>query len=202
MLGDGGNQYVFGNPSLREFVREFRHLPAAPFVPYPSARDPVALWTLGRQDAFHFYVVNREPFPANIALTLSSASRLIRPSDGSELRLGAGRRIVIDLPPYGIRYFRTEPTARIESASIGIPLREQQRTKALAAWVSGQADRTAARWLALSSEERKLLDQLRSEVTLAASRNETWRTRTLFERSALLPLYRNLGEQPPGWTDR
>lgn len=202
MLGDGGNQYVFGNPSLREFVREFRHVPAAPFVPYPSARDPVALWTLGRQDAFHFYVVNREPFPTNITLTLSSASRLVRPSDGSELRLGAGRRMVIDLPPYGIRYFRAEPTARIESASISIPPREQQRTKALAAWVSGQADRTAARWLALSSEERKLLDQLRSEVTLAASRNETWRTRTLFERSALLPLYRSLGEQPPGWTDR
>lgn len=110
--------------------------------------------------------------------------------------------MVIDLPPHGIRHFCAEHTARIESASISIPPGEQQRTKALAAWVSGQADRTAAGWLALSSKERKLLDQLRSEVTLAASRNETWRTRTLFERSALLPLYRSLGEQPTGWTDR
>ena len=46
-LADGGNAYTIGQPLLREFLREYRALPPAPFSPRQGARDPVAVWERG-----------------------------------------------------------------------------------------------------------------------------------------------------------
>jgi len=94
ILGDGGNAYTLGQPLLREFTREFRHLPPVPFTPRKDARDPVAVWELAfgvppsgglpsRDGVFLFYAVNRERYPVRVTIAFDGKGPVRRLSSAS-----------------------------------------------------------------------------------------------------------------------
>ena len=64
-FSDGGNAYTLGQPILREFMNEFRRLPADRFASRSDAQDPVAVRELKRKDDFLFYAIM--PSSAEIA---------------------------------------------------------------------------------------------------------------------------------------
>jgi hypothetical protein len=198
-LGDGGNQYVFGDPQIREFAREFRFIPAVAFRPDPSARDPVALWSLTEADGMAFYVVNRERWPVRVTLRASGAGALHRPSDGSSIGLSGKGVAEITLPPHALRFFRARKATHVELLSTSLPPEAIAHAKALSAWVTSRAERATIGQSKLDSAGRARLASLASEVQAALASGETWRARTLFERSALLPIYQKLDDYPPGW---
>jgi hypothetical protein len=116
MLGDGGNAYSLGQPELREFLAEFRRLPAVAFRPRPEARQPVAVWELERGDDYIFYAVNRTARPAEIAISFPDGAAVTRLSgEAVEVRDGVLR---LELKPFQLAAYRTarrHPISRISA---------------------------------------------------------------------------------------
>lgn len=101
VLGDGGNGYSMGQPVLREWVREFRSLPARAFVPHPQARAPVALWTRDEPGALLAYAVNRASKPATLEIEFSGPGGWRRLAGGDALEARGGR-LAVTLEPYAV----------------------------------------------------------------------------------------------------
>ncbi len=122
MLGDGGNAYTLGQPLLREFMNEFRRLPAVQFTPRTDARDPVAVWekevsgvsvqvseksqtpsplsspeTRNLKPEYFFYAVNREHYPVKVAIEIEKPGFLKKMFGSREpiIRLSTGESAVL-----------------------------------------------------------------------------------------------------------
>ena len=72
MLGDGGNSYVFGSDAMREFLTQYRLLPATRFHRLISGSDAVAVWQKDKM----FYLVNMTPFSVLATLHIDSAAKV------------------------------------------------------------------------------------------------------------------------------
>lgn len=199
-LEDGGNGYTLGQPVLRDFVREYRSLPAEPFKPLPQARDPVAVWYLPRSDAFFFYAVNREYFPVTVTIRLGGAGRShvyrLTTGDAAPARNG---KLTIRLAPYQLLTFKAPPGTAIIGVTTTVPRNYAQRAKAQVDWLSALArgeakPRAMAR---LDASERHTLSQMAAQAAGALRRGWIWRATTLLENHKLLPIYRKLGARPP-----
>lgn len=115
LLGDGGNAYTLGQPELREFLDEYRRLPAVPFRPRSDARDPVAVWELERDGGYTFYAVNRTARPATLDLAFQGDGELIRLSKGEPQALQQ-HALAIELAPFQLIAYRTTRSLRIAAA--------------------------------------------------------------------------------------
>lgn len=116
MLGDGGNAYTLGQPELREFLAEYRRLPAVPFRRRDDARDPAAVWEIEHDGVYYFYVVNRTARPATIRLSFTGAGALRRVSGGSSVPL-AGATLELQIAPFQLLAYRTSSSLRIAHAA-------------------------------------------------------------------------------------
>ena len=116
MLGDGGNAYTLGQPELREFLSEYRRLPAVPFQSRSDARDPVTVRELERSGEYWFYAVNRTPRPVALRLSLSGTGTLTRLSSPTPLAPQDGA-LEIQLAPFQLVAYRTTSSLRITRAA-------------------------------------------------------------------------------------
>jgi hypothetical protein len=201
-LGDGGNGYLLGQPALREFLREYRAIPAERFGPRADARDPVAVWTLARADGLWFYAVNRERHPATVALRLANAVEVDRPATGVRLPVANGR-LELALAPYELAVFRAAPGAVLETASARLPPSAVSRVHTQAAFVAALAReaREGKLPIPLDPGEIARLDAAVKDAQEALAARHYWRARTLLEHTDLIAIYERLKRYPPELRD-
>jgi uncharacterized lipoprotein YddW (UPF0748 family) len=112
LLGDGGNAYTLGQPELREFLAEYRRLPAVPFQLRSAAREPVTVRELQQPDGLYFYAVNRTARTAAVTLKLSGNTAVTRLSSGAAVLVQAGA-LRLELKPFQLVAYRGPPATRI-----------------------------------------------------------------------------------------
>jgi hypothetical protein len=200
LLGDGGNGYSLGQPVHREFLAEFLRIPAQPFQQHPAARDPVAVWSLQRNDGLWFYAVNRDRHPATVRIALSGARDAVRVVSGAPVALQGGA-LTEQLAPYQLVVFRATPGAQIASIATSVSPADQARVEALVAWLKELAAGRAAPLSALSSSDRTTLAATATEAATALKEGRLWRARTVLELSPMIVIYQKIGRFPPGLRD-
>lgn len=117
LLGDGGNTYTLGQPELREFLNEYRRLPAEPFRLRSPAEAPVVIRDLPKANEYLFYVVNRKASPVTVRITIEAAGT------GSVEQLGNGEKLqirgdtlILKLVAFQLLAFRAPAAMRIQYA--------------------------------------------------------------------------------------
>jgi hypothetical protein len=198
-LGDGGNNYVFGAEPVRQFANEFRLLPAVSFEPRADARDPVAVWSAIRKDAYWFYAVNRERYPVQVTIRLAGANAVERVAQRKSKPV-TGNTLRLDMEPYGIAVFRAKPSARIERVDVAVPDEAAAHVRSLINWAEERLKRSKQPKFTgqLSVDQREILERATVEARSALSMGAYWRARTQFDRSDLHAVYQRIGEAPPG----
>jgi hypothetical protein len=202
-LGDGGNGYVFGPPIVREFMANFRRLPARPFSDHADAVDPVTVRSLADSGAYYFYAVNRERYPVSAELRLSKSAAVTRLADGQPVTTDDGR-LPLELRPYELIAFKANGATRIEAVRTHLPEAEQKRIARQIAAVEKLADLSPLQTLVRrgpSEKEIRLLQDAVGEARKALDRGWLWRARTVLEHSALLAIYKRTGCFPPELRD-
>ncbi|MGE5526761.1 MAG: family 10 glycosylhydrolase [Rhodospirillaceae bacterium] len=116
MLGDGGNAYTLGQPELREFLAEYRRLPAVPFRRRDDAKDPVAVWEGQQGGNYYFYAVNRTSRPVTLSLSFSGSGTLHRLSSEDAIAISANT-LTIQLAPFQLAAYQTASSLRIAQAA-------------------------------------------------------------------------------------
>lgn len=205
-LSDGGNAYTVGQPVLREFLREYRALPALPFKQVPNACDPVAVW--GREikkyegfvDGFYFYAVNRERYPVKVTVALKGTAWVERLT-AEEAPAVSGDSLSFELKPYDVRGFRAASGAMIAVVKQEISEVDRKHAEALAAFlVALAADAKAGRYSdCLRPEQVELLGAKAAEAGAELEEKHYWRTRTMMEYSSLRDIYWRCKKQPPNF---
>ncbi len=201
-LSDGGNAYTLGQPLLRDFLREYRPLPAVPFQPRADGRDPVAVWERSGQERFFFYAVNRERFPVPVEIWLTGAEEVRRLSAGKPQRLEGGV-LRLTLQPYELAAFEAEGGAALARVAEQVPPQERARAEKQTAWmealaVEARADRVGGK---LSEAQAARVTEAAAASRAALARGHVWQARTLLERSSLIQVYRILKRFPPALYD-
>jgi len=117
LLGMGSNGYTLGNPLLREFLSEYRALPAAAFKLRTSATAPVVVRELQANGQLLFYAVNTTAQPVRVEVGLSGASRIEHLRDSSAI-VSKGGRLTLELDGFALSAIRAVGNARIASVSV------------------------------------------------------------------------------------
>jgi hypothetical protein len=104
-LGDGGNAYSLGQPELREFLREYRRLPALAFTRRSEPDANVAVWSRAEADGQYFYLVNRTPVTQQISLPLAGAKTVLRLGTSVDEAATAGQ-LRVELKPFQLQAYR------------------------------------------------------------------------------------------------
>jgi hypothetical protein len=179
VLGDGGNNYTLGPPVVAEFAREFRKLPAVPFEQIAGAVDPITVRTHASGAELVFYAVNRENYPVQVRITLSS-----------------GEAREFELRAYELRVMTAAPAVRILGVTATIPQAERSRIAARIQWVRALLADPAG-GLKVAGWEAVALTQAASTAQRALDGGLAWRARVAFETSAALRAFRSIGCFPP-----
>jgi hypothetical protein len=196
MLGDGGNAYTLGQPLLREFLQEFRALPAVRFTPRVDARDPAAVWELRRAQDFLFYAVNREGYPVTLTVTLSGAGKVSRLATGEPVAVKGGQ-FTIALQPYQLLAYKARAGMTIRQVSAGCPPAAVERAQILAAWIAAVQAEVAAKKIPLDNASyRTDLQATADEVAAALQAGHYWRVRTLLESPTLYNVFQTIKRYP------
>lgn len=196
LLGDGGNGYTLGQPVLREFLQEYRHLPPESFYPRQDARDPVAVWELSRTSGFLFYLVNREPYAISVLIRLNRSGEVRRLSSGKKMNVANGI-LHLDLQPYQLMAFSASADAEIPSITTTIPPEVLVKVTSQVVWLEA-LNRDARN---LAKEQQQKLQVAADMARAALDKRQVWRARMIMENHELLPIYRNTGKYPPHFRD-
>lgn len=105
---------------VRNFARAYRALPRGSFQDYAGTSDPVQMRTRWEGEVLWLYLVNREAYPATVALGF-------QPEGVSVVEAGSGRavgrigeRLLLRLGPYGLRAFKVGSASKERKASDSI----------------------------------------------------------------------------------
>ena len=181
-LLNGGNAYFIDQPVMGEFLKEYRSLPARPFVRRKDASDPVALWERRQLDGLYFYTVNRLPYTVQVQIGLSRATiahRLV-----NEVALGPeSHRINIELNGFQLLAGRLPPGVHIKSVQVTAP---REQLAALQKEIEGLFKLVAN---ARSSMPKQAHSDLTSLIEMAAeqlAQGRIWRTGSLLQDHRLI----------------
>ena len=105
-LHDGSHGYAQGQPQyLREFLAEYRALPAIGMARLQGSGDPVALWSGRQGNQTLFYLVNRAFYPVTAHVSFGERPAVRRLSTGQPVPLDKAGRMAVALEPYQLRAF-------------------------------------------------------------------------------------------------
>ncbi len=190
-LADGGNAYTLGQPLLREFLAEYRCLPALSFTPRADARDPVAVWELKTPTDFFFYAVNRENHPLTVELTLDGEGEVRRLAPGSLPAVQAGR-LRLELAPFQLLACCAPPSLSLGQVQVLTPPEKLDQAQRVVTWLEAAANRKE-----LKSEERQRLEAAARTARAELEAGHVWRVRTLVEAESLQRIYQATLAYPP-----
>ena len=199
-LRDGGNSYVEGDPAVwRPWFAEFRSLPAKPFMPLESARDPIAVWFADLDGAFYFYAVNRERVPLMIALRIKGSGKTLSLTSGKECPVEKGGALRLTLAPYELRAFKCRGGASVVSSDTLIPRELSDFVKQRLAFAQDLAEQMkAVRRDDVSDAERNAFAETLAVARDACRKKWYWRARTALSMAQMMHAYVKLGVMPAG----
>ncbi len=117
ILGDGGNGYSFGQPLLRDWLREYRALPAKRFQLRPDMNGSTAVWTRSESDRLLFYAVNTRHASVKIRIEFSGEGSVKRLTSGERLLL-QGNHLDLTLAPFQVLAYVAAPSLRMSRAQL------------------------------------------------------------------------------------
>lgn len=198
LLANGGNGYYLDFPHVREFMAEFRSLPADDFTPVPGADDPIAARFLQRDNDMLFYLVNREPYAIKVDVDFVKPMSVFRITDDS-LVTGPRRRLTLTLEPFALRAFRTDKASSGITVSSDIPTDKQFALTAKIQWLQAlyieQSTNQSAN--VLSDSDQRFLNDLLQRLNAARATKHMWQSRLLLNQSRLYQIYKNVNRFPP-----
>lgn len=196
-LGDGGNGYSLGQPPLREFLAEYRRIPAVAFSARADARDPVAAWEHRTGAEYWLYLVNRESYPVTVRLDLRGRGELVRVVGVD--KYAAGRTAQIIVAPFRVMTFRSSPSVSVASIQTELPPQALAAVATRTRWLEEAAgnDRDSV-FSRLDKVEQARLAEAARQAREALDAGRLWRARSLAEHHSLIPIYRKLRRYPPG----
>lgn len=203
VVRDGGYPLLHGrDAAYSRWMAEFSALPRAPFVPVPSARDPVAVWQRDEADGLLFYAVNRDRHPARITfgLQLTGSSRLTRPGTGKTLPPATDGTLTFALDPFELRVFRAPPgsrilTTRTDAAPETIAF---VRERLAYAQELAQAIRSGVWKDSFSASDQTAFGKRLDLAWTAARDGAWWRARTVLGSAPMMTVYEKTGHLPAG----
>ncbi|MFZ2654202.1 MAG: hypothetical protein WAX69_04755 [Victivallales bacterium] len=99
-LSDGSHGYEQGQPLLlREFLPEYRALPAIGMKLLEGSGDPVALWQGEKDGRTFFYIVNRLDLPVPVRVEFAKPANVKRLATGEVLKPD-GNSVAVELTPF------------------------------------------------------------------------------------------------------
>jgi hypothetical protein len=198
MLGDGGNGYAIPEPTVREWLGEYRLLPAVPFESRPEAADPVAIRTARVGDRLWIYAVNRDRHPAEATLSLVGARRVIRPATGAEVAAPSGQ-VTLVLEPYALVVLTTEAGATLAGTRVSAAPAGLAQVRAQVDWITELARGAGASpgLYGLSSDQGRVLAATAAAAAGALGAGRPWRARMALEDPSFVALLPKLRTTPP-----
>jgi hypothetical protein len=202
VLGDGGNAYSLGQPLLGDWIREYRALPAVPFLRREDAVDPVAVWTREDAGGLTFYIVNHERYTVPLHLSILGTRQVTRIATGERLSLTQGK-MTVKLAPYQLLAYSASPGSSIVEVSQSPPAVEVQRVQEQVAWIAelDKSVRSSPGTLGLDHDLEAVLSSTVDQAQAALTRHHYWRARVLLEDHRMMRIYSQVGEQPPDLRD-
>jgi Glycosyl hydrolase-like 10 len=200
ILGDGGNGYTLGQPLLREFLGDYRLLPAEHFTPRQDASDPVAVWELARNSDYLFYAVNRERYTVDLSIKITGTDEVTRLSTGERKKVSHGV-LEIQLKPYQLMAFRTQKIARIDSVATEVPAGSLDIVNKQVSWLESLNKKITGNLtrFSLSSDQKQVLRRLAADARSAIDQGRAWQARGIVENHELLKIYVSINDYPPGF---
>jgi hypothetical protein len=159
----------------------------------------VAVWQLKQASHFWFYAVNREAYPVTISVRLTGDGAVNEEPSGAAVPVTGGTASVT-LQPLQLRVFEAPAACGIASVSTGIPDAELKRVKAQVDWLGKLNDAVVAGTLgaSLSSGQKNALADAAADARREIAVKHVWQADMRLRHHLLLPIYRQLGQEPPG----
>jgi hypothetical protein len=106
---------------LRSFAAAYQSLPAESFGTVGAVTDPVAVRTLvpEHEPRRYVYLVNRGFYPVRVRVSLSQAATLLELATAAQVEAPADW--TVDLQPYELRSFTTDPTVQLSGFAVEVP---------------------------------------------------------------------------------
>lgn len=201
-LGDGGNAYTMGQPELREFLKEYRSLPADHFSARSDATDPVAIWEFKSENDFYFYAVNRESYPITAEISFAKPADVLSLSTMQKLDI-KNSTLIIELAPFQLLTFKTAKDNIIEKVSVQIPDNQIRKIENNIKWVQQFAEdiKTGKINANLNKHQIDYVNLVRDEATACFKEMKLWRARTILENHKMLEVYQICNQYPPSLRD-
>ena len=199
-LIQGGARYMFPDDlQTRDWLTNYKQLPALPFKRSKTMTDPVALWSRDCDDGFYFYLVSMVNYPVSCKLKLKNAKQLTALNGNRPVKLD-GDHLQLTLKPYELLAFKAASAAGIAATECGIPPAELTKLENQMAFVGKLAAQLAspAGKNMLKSEERNNFAAIWKEVQVEFKQHHYWRTRFLLASPAMIVAYNKTTGYPPG----
>lgn len=198
LLMNGGNSYFVDQPEMRDFLADYRQLPATRFTPRLDARDPVAVWELNN-NGYQFYAVNREYYAVTIKLTFPHSQNLVRLSIGAVLKTSSNGVINLTLQPFELAAYRASSGYPISRVTSSVPSSKKTLVANRVTWLenlTAEAQNTSGN-LGLSTMQLQTLSNYSTLARGNYNSGNLWRARTLTEHHDLLSIYQQLNRILP-----
>lgn len=207
-LTDGGGGYILGQPEyLREFMAEYRSLPAIGMKRHQNSGDSVALWSGNKNGKYYFYLVNRADYPVNIRLSIAGGSALKYLSTGKSATPSGDGLFVLSLLPYQLSAFVLAEGSKVTEFKVEAP--EKIRTE-LSEWlsyaekiVSGEITSEKGETTGnISLDSLKKIGQKLTEARNLYEKGRYWEAKQILQSHFLVRLYQVYGLYPPNLFQR
>lgn len=203
-ISDGGNTYTLGQPVLRDFLREYRHLPPDPFNRRADATDPVAVWELAKDGGLWFYAVNMERYPVSTRIAFRGDGKVIRVSLNEAAPL-SDHVMTMDLEPYELRCFRADKSMSIEKVSVTVPPEQLEMVTTQVTWLEQLATDAQSKeglpGAAFGQQHVKTIVDSANQARAALDAGHLWLARTTLNHAALYEVYELCNRWPPMFRD-
>ena len=199
-LRDGGNSYIFGDPTVyAPWMREYNALPRVAFTPLAEASDPVAVWQYAGSEGRYFYAVNRDQYPVTMTIALRGAETVTDLGTGEKLATRGGV-IRFELEPFGLRSFRAPQGATIIHATTNVPADRVAFVKGRVEFAQQVADAitTGAYQRNVTATERDTFVKRLAEAKAAFAQGHYWRARVLLSMAPMMQVYQSVSGLPEG----
>lgn len=205
---DGGNTDIFGSMKYyKPWFDTFSTIPAMSFTPLDESLDQLAIWhgdvasekaTKSVPAGHYFYAVNRTPEPVSVVMTIQTDNPVMDLGEQQTIKL-EGYKMVLNLPAYGLKSFRTTTGTRLGAVIEHVPAEKLEYARqrlAFAQTLKKQLDTTAA--ASVTTAEKEAFSQGLNRAWQALANHKTWRAVTELSRPDMFQVYNAMAKLPQG----
>jgi hypothetical protein len=202
-MTDGSHGQAVGQPQFtREFLREYRALPAIGMTRLEGSGDPVALWYGRDNGRTWFYLVNRVDYAVDAAVGFDGSATLRRLTQDETTAIGPDERLRLSLMPYQIIAFIIEGGQVPVSLDVNVPEAVLPRLREQVAFVrkliEGDPANTELALAPISPVDLRRAARKLGSIEEAIEQGRFWSAWVGLLSPELQKVYEAFGAEPPG----